>query len=474
MPDFCPECVVLRQRVAELEAEVRHLRDHDTATKRLAELEAIVERLSRQLEELQRAGKRQAAPFRKGPPRAQPKPPGRKSGEQHGRHGHRPPPEGPVHECVIASLPPACPHCFGEVIHTHTDTQFQVDLPREPIRRRIDIQCGQCRRCQRALRGRHALQTSDAVGAAASQVGPDAQAAVVLLNKQLGLSHQKVAAVMTRLFGISLTRGASAQIVLRAGERLEAAYQTILCQLPKEHWLSVDETGWRIGGYSAWLHVWVGAQVTAYAIDPKRDADRLQKVLGLDWSGTLVHDGWSSYDRFKEAVHQQCVAHVIVRAREMAEHARGRAQVFPRQVIGLFQGALAVRDAALAGELDEAGCAAAHEDYVAQLRKLTERPRSNAENERLAQHLYAHGEQWLMFLVDRSLPATNWPAEQATRPAVVNRKVWGGNRTARGAHAQEVLMSVVATCHQQAKDALQFVSRSLCGFVGCLIPIPQR
>lgn len=473
MPDSCADCLALRERIAQLEAELVHLREHDHAAKQLAQLHARVEQLTRQVEQLQRAGKRQAAPFRKGPPKPQPKTPGRKPGEQHGRHGHRPPPEGPVHECVVAPLPPACPHCFGEVAHTHTDTQFQVELPRQPIRRRIDIHCGQCRRCRRPLRGRHPLQTSDAVGAAASQLGPDAQAAVVLLNKQMGLSHPKVAAVMTGLFGIPLTRGASAQIVLRAGRRLEPAYQQILSQLPLHEWLSADETGWRVGGYGAWLHVWVGAPVTAYAIDPHRGADRLEEVLGRDWSGTLVHDGWASYDRFEEAVHQQCVAHVIVRARGMAEQAVGRAAVFPRQVIALFQEALAVRDEVVAGRLGAADAAAAHERFVGRLERLTERPRTNPENERLAAHLYGHGAQWFVFLLDRSVPATNWPAEQATRPAVVNRKVWGGNRTWVGAQAQEVLMSVVATCRQQSRDALQFVSRALCGFIGGLVPTPS-
>ena len=66
------------------------------------------------------------------------------------------------------------------------------------------------------------MQTSDALGAAATQIGPDAQAAVAILNKTVGLSHGKVAAVFEPLFGIKLTRGASAQIVLRAAERLEA------------------------------------------------------------------------------------------------------------------------------------------------------------------------------------------------------------------------------------------------------------
>jgi transposase len=60
------------------------------------------------------------------------------------------------------------------------------------------------------------LQTSDALGAAAAQLGPDAQAAVVELNKQGGLSHGKVTRCLKSLFGISLSRGGSVHTVLRA------------------------------------------------------------------------------------------------------------------------------------------------------------------------------------------------------------------------------------------------------------------
>ena len=40
---------------------------------------------------------------------------------------------------------------------------------------------------------------------------------------------------------------------------------------------------------------------------------------------------------------------------------------------------------------------------------------------------------------------SNWRAEQALRPAVVNRKVSGGNRTIRGAATRQILTSVVQT-----------------------------
>jgi transposase len=67
-------------------------------------------------------------------------------------------------------------------------------------------------------------------------------------------------------------------------------------------------------------------------------------------------------------------------------------------------------------------------------------------------------------LFSASPEPTNWKAEQAIRPAVVNRKVWGGNRTAAGANAQGVLMSVFETCRRHTRSAVEHVSRTLCWF----------
>ena len=450
------------------------LADNERLRQQLQQLQRACDELRHQLEDALRAGKRQAAPFAKGPPQSHPKGPGRKHGPQHGRHGHRPPPPPErVDEAHDAPLPDACPDCGGPVEETHLDQQFHTDIPRRPVVRRFDIHCGRCRRCGRPCRGRHPLQTSDAVGAAASQVGPDAQAAVVLLNKEAGLSYAKVARAFQALFGIALTRGACTQIVLRAGRRLRPAYQEVRQRLRQSKRLTPDETGWRVGGHPAWLHSWVGDGVTGYDIHPQRGADALAAVIGLDWDGVLIHDGWAAYDRFEDAAHQQCVAHVLRRARELEQSQVGRAKQFPRQVITLFQGALQVRDAALAGEVGEAELGREHLRYVSALLGLTGRPRHNEANAQLARHLWNHGEQWLMFLIDPTLPATNYQAEQAIRPAVVNRKVWGGNRTEAGAEAQGVILSVLETCKQQLVSGFSYVRDTLChGFASLFTRTP--
>jgi transposase len=451
----CPGCQALLQRVADLEAQV--------------------ERLTRLLEEQRRAGKRQAAPFRKGPPKPDPKRPGRKPGAQHGTHAHRPPPPPErIDEVLEATLPGACPHCGGTVTETTTATQYQTEIPRQPIRREFNIHVGCCDQCHRRIQGRHPLQTSDATGAAASQLGPDAQAAVVELNKDMGLPHGKIVGTFDKLFGIDLSRGASVQIVLRAGQRLAPAYREIVQETQDTDQLWLDETGWRVGGRPAWLHVWVSERATCYQVDRCRSADVLEAVIGRDWEGTLIHDGFASYDRFTAAIHQQCLFHVLRRARDLLEGATRGAVHFPRRVIGLFTEAIHLRNEHVAGRVDPPVWEGARDAFEDRLLALLRRPRGVPAAAVLSAHLLNHFASWFSFLSDAAVPPTNALGEQAVRPAVVNRKVWGGNRTAAGAQAQGVLTSVLQTCQRQALSALDFVSQTLRAFGNRLLPRPGR
>jgi len=44
---------------------------------------------------------------------------------------------------------------------------------------------------------------------------------------------------------------------------------------------------------------------------------------------------------------------------------------------------------------------------------------------------------------------------------VVNRKVWGGNRTQAGAIAQSILMTVLFTAKKRGRDAMEFLAQVL-------------
>jgi transposase len=434
------------------------------------QLRELVAQLQKRIEELERTAKRQAAPFSKGEPKKRPKKPGRKKGEQHGEHAHRetPPPER-VEENLDAPLSDQCPACGGDVVEDHLDHQFQTDIPRQPIVREFTIHCGHCQKCGKKLRGRHQLQTSDATGAAQSQLGADAQATIVDLNKRAGMSHGKIADTFHNLFGIDVSRGACAQVILRAGQILLPVYEEIKEHIKRSKHLDPDETGWRIGGRLVWLHGWVGDDgASLYAIDPQRSADVLQKVIGLDWSGSMTHDGFSSYDRFVDAIHQQCLDHALRRARGLLDRQVGAAALFPRQVIELLTGSLRLRDRLDADDAYSDRRCRLYENYVERLRALTERPRHNEENERFAKHLYNHAPSWFMFLLDPSIPATNHRAEQALKTPIVNRKVWGGNRTNAGGTAQAIIGSVLQTCKNRAIDTFSYLRNAFHGVIDSL------
>jgi transposase len=435
-------------------------RENQLLNRRVAELEAQVERLAKLLEDAQRQGKRQAAPFRKTEgPVSEPKKAGRKKGRRYGRHEHRaiPSPEQ-IDERYEAPLPAKCPHCGGRhLAETHTAKQYQTEIPRRPIHREFTIHVGSCRDCGRRVQGRHPLQTSDALGAAASQLGADAQASFVLLNKGLGLSHGKCRRLFRDLFGIVIARATSARSELRTAKQAAPAYQEVRQAVRASKWIVPDETGWRVGGHSAWLHVFVGPTATCYEIGD-RSGDVAERLLGRDWSGTMIRDGWSVYNRFEKAAHQQCVGHLQRRCRELLETAVRGAARLPRQILELIDEAFALRRAwrghRLSGdELIDAGLGLA-----CRLEELASGRFTYPPNCRLAKHVLAHSMHWFWFLIDPTIHATNWRAEQALRPAVVNRKVWGGNRTWPGAAAQAVLTSLLVTLQQRGHETLQWFS----------------
>jgi transposase len=441
--------------------------------RRLRDLQAENDRLRRQLDEATRAGKRQAAPFAKGQPTGQPRKPGRKPGKEYGNKAHRrPPPPDQIDETHEAPLPAVCPDCGGPLDETHIAQQFQVEIPRKPIHRRFNIHVGQCRQCHRRVQGRHPLQTSDALGAAAAQLGPDAQAAVVELNKQGGLSHGKVSRCLQSLFGIPLSRGGSVHTVLRAASRCEPVYEAIRQTVAQSDWVVPDETGWRVAGRPAWLHALVGPEVTAYVIDPTRSGAVAEAILGLDYEGAMVHDGWSPYDRFKDARHQQCLQHLLRRCDEMEAAATRGAVCFPRRVAELLRAGLDLRGRHAAGDISRHGLAVARGRLENRLSDLIFPLKTNAANERLAQHLWNHRDDLFTFLRQPGLDATNWRAELAIRFGVILRKVWGGSRTWVGARAQSVLMSVWRTCWQQGHSALDFLSQLLRGKPAALVLPP--
>jgi len=430
-----------RQRIARERDRLREERD----------------RLEKELELARRAGKRQAAPFSKGAPNPCPRRPGRKPGRAYGPRAWRAVPDH-VDEVVEVLAPAACAACGGTIDTERVDVQYQTDLP--PVRPHVTafhVHVGRCRRCGRRVQDRDARQTSTATGAAASHVGPRALAWAAWLHTGLGVPFAKVATILRTGFGLTITPGGLVQALHRVGRHSAPTYQTLVAAVRRSPVVAPDETGWKVGGRLWWLWVFVTRELTVYAIQPGRGYAQAAAILGPRYDGIVVRDGWAPYRKLPQATHQTCLAHLLRRCHGLLELAPRGAARFPHGVRRVLLAALAIRERRDAGDLVGHGLAVAIGRLEARTDRLLAGRVTHPPNRRLLRHLQTERRALFTCLRHADVEATNWQAEQAIRPAVVTRKVCGGNRTPRGAATQQMIASVLRTCWQQHRDPLELL-----------------
>jgi transposase len=436
-PSVCPGCRARDQRIDRLEQA-------------LAAQQQEIDRLRQQLDQLQRAGKRQAAPFRRREPSPTPKPPGRPKG--HAR-ASRPVPERV--ERVVDVPCDRCPDCDRPLADPVVHAQYQTDLPPVvPVVTRFDVHGGTCPDCGRFHQGRHPEMTSDATGAAANQIGPVALTMAAELKHHFGVSYRKVTAFFATYFGLAVNHSTLVRAEQRLLRKARPTFDLLVEALRQCGIVHGDETGWRIGRLNAWLWVFSSATVTVYAIRTSRGHEVAEEVLGADFDGVLVVDGWSAYDVLG-CRKGRCHAHLLRRCRDLQEQGVKRSDA--RHLDALVE--LLRRAQALAQEhatLAEATYGQRVEDWEMAWIAWHRRTRqAGPEVQKVRRHLYDHLDDFMRCLLTPGVPATNNHAERMVRPAVVLRKAGGCNKTLLGACVHGVLASLMASVRQQGKQFLE-------------------
>ncbi|HUF18876.1 MAG TPA: IS66 family transposase [Thermoanaerobaculia bacterium] len=440
--------------IAELQRELAALR------REVAELRAENAQLRRLLDETRRGGKRQAAPFSKGAPKKDPKKPGRKAGSEYGRHSERSVPER-IDETIEVPALVFCPHCSGPTEVLDVVDQYQIDLPPiVPQVTRFRIHRSRCRRCARIVMGRNPRQISDAVKIGRVHFGPRVMAFTAELNKVGGLSFGKISRFLSRAFHLELDRSTLVRMLGRLSRKAEPTYELLREQLREAAIVYPDETGWKIGGYARWLWAVTDQERTVYAIERGRGFAEAASILGENYAGIIGSDGWAPYQKFEQADRQTCLAHLLRRGRDLKQSlARSEDLGWLDELQQILQHGLSLRDRRDGGTITVHGLAIAKGLLEGRLNRLI-RGASGLHSEvaKFARHLLRHRDEIFTFLDWPGLEATNWPSEHAIRMAVINRKNSGGNRTEPGGRTQAVLMSVLRTCHQQYRDAVEIVT----------------
>lgn len=435
----CPGCEELRKEVHKLQALLRE------AVERLAQSE-------KRLEELERESKRQAAPFRV--PEKKRKDvkarPGRKKGH---KPAFRKPPTT-VDESAEVPLD-QCPHCGGPVHDVKPVEQYILDIPQVKAHRlRLTTYRGHCDHCG-DVRSTDPRQVSYATGAAGTHIGRNALAFAAALNKQYGITMRKTCTILQDWFGLQITPGGLSQALDRIADKLHEPFAELVQQVRNAPAVHADETGWWLGGQSAWLWVFTNPQATLYTID-NRSQEVIRRILGDDFPGVLISDCLASYDPHPGRKSKCCSHHLkaISEALDQAPESR-----FLHQVRTLFKASILWHS--LRDEIDPADYIDRAHHLERELDRLLAEPLEHHAERRIRNRLTKQRPHLLTFLHVPGVDPTNNLAERQLRPAVIARKLSCGNKTANGAATFEVLTSLAATCRQQGRSFVQLVSDGL-------------
>ena len=273
-----------------------------------------------------------------------------------------------------------------------------------------------------------------------------------VLKHRLGVPFRKAAEVIGTLIGQPVSSAALARSGHRLAGLARPTYDGLVDHPRKAPVKHADETGWRIGGRSAWLWVFADSSVTIYRIRKSRGHGVVVEVLGEEITGVLVTDCFLAYDPLC-CEKQKCFAHLLMTCPEI-EAAKTRGAVrFSRRVAALLRKAMALKYRR--GTIGDHGYALLRGKIHAELDRLLAGTYTDPDNARLAKRLRKQRDHLLRFLDHDGLDATNNLAEREIRPAVIARKLSAVNRTEADSETHAVLASVLRTCRRQGRSILQ-------------------
>jgi transposase len=367
-------------------------------------------------------------------------------------------------DATIDHFPAACPGC-GEALSEematgHTARQvFDLPEPQPLIVTEHRAHACRCAKCGAETRANFPEDVTAPV-----QYGARLAAVVMyLLHYQL-LPEKRLAALMADLFGVQLvtaTIGAMSRNCAARFTGFAAAVRDCVAAAPVKH---MDETGFRIGGKTQWLHVASTIWLTFYRTSPKRGS-LLENVLGI-----VVHDHWKPYYTLKGVLHALCNAHHLRELQALVEiekedwarkmqrllrracHATNLAR---QQGVTLSPGFIALIERCYDAILAEGF--AFHEAQPALI--STARKRRGRVPRRIGHNLLLrlHGRKLdvLRFLSDPTVPFTNNLAERDGRMMKLRQKISGGFRSTDGAEDFATIRSLLSTARKQGWDILQ-------------------
>lgn len=280
----------------------------------------------------------------------------------------------------------------------------------------------------------------------------------------LCLPFTRISSYLTAFYGQTITTAGLSAHVIRVAKIMAPVYEEILDTIKSAGILHADETGWRVNGKNWWLWVFGTLDTAYYTIDSSRGKDVVRRVMGEIFTGVLVVDGWRAYmSLFCEQ--QTCMAHVLRKIRKLYK-------AFP-DLVCVYQYYLKLRKILKDGEQLQLQRTELGEDTFNRRRnKLHQRldalqswENPNAVLQNIIEIVNRQRSRILTFVDHQGVPCHNNYAEYLIRIGVLKRKVSFGSKSAKGANAYAVLLSIYTTCKLRNIPFAGFMHQSLTHYI---------
>ena len=305
-------------------------------------------------------------------------------------------------------------------------------------------------------------------------------AALVAFSREEGLSRGKIRVFLKQVCGLTVSRSTIQRLEREAAGACAAEVARIREEVRRAGFAQADETSWPVDGKNHWLWVFHAARAALFVVDKSRGADVPARELGPRTpEQVLVRDGWCGYNRVG-GPHQMCLVHVN-REFQRAELMRGieprgflkdeppkftRAGHPPVELLRLIGSARVVMREAVEYSRRERRAerprVKAARKFTRRMLRIARRAWKDRDAARIAKALRRWAPDMFRFVERPEIPWENNASERAIRPAVLVRKTTNGHRTAEGAGAFAVLMSVRQTSELKGQNALDVLR----GFMG--------
>lgn len=285
------------------------------------------------------------------------------------------------------------------------------------------------------------------------QYGSRVKALSVYLSTQQLIPEDRLQSVFLDLFSLPISTATLASINQEIGQQIAPIQEKVLEVLKNTDVKHLDETGFRIGKKTQWLHVISNSFATHYRAREKRG----DLLVGL--KGILVHDHWKPYFQLENVQHALCNAHHLRELKALEEFEK---EPWAFKMSRLLTVSSRLKDPPLSRILK------LYDQIVAEGLRFHEQqpPLGKLHNKKrkghnLALRLRDFKDCTLRFLERKDVPFTNNQAEQDIRMMKVKQKISGGFRTPQGAEIFCIIRGFLSTCRKQGLNLFQSLSNTI-------------